>query len=302
MRVVITGAGGQLGRELLEAYAGHDVTGLTHEQLDVADEDAVHTAVADLRPDLVVHAAAWTDVDGCERDPDRAHAVNALGPWWLARAGRERQVPVVLVSTDYVFGGRGPGDAVPYTEFDPIAPINAYGRSKAAGEQLVRQTLPEHYIVRTSWVFGRHGTNFVKTMQRLGAERDEVRVVDDQIGSPTYAADLAVAIRELAASGRFGTYHRTNSGACSWFELAAETFRIADLPVDLRPQGSHELDRLAPRPRWSVLSNRHTELVGFTPMPTWQAALRRMLRDERSPDDVSADDVPSGTRAPVGQP
>jgi dTDP-4-dehydrorhamnose reductase len=279
MRVVVTGAGGQLGRELLEAYIGHDVTGLSHEQLDVADADAVHAAIEDARPDLVVHAAAWTDVDGCERDPDRAHAVNALGPWWLARACRDVGAALVLLSSDYVFGAEGASQGHPYTEFDPVAPINAYGRSKAAGEQLVRETLPEHYIVRTSWVFGRHGANFVKTMLRLAAERDEVRVVDDQVGSPTYAGDLAAAIRELSLSGRFGTFHRTNSGTCSWFELAARTFELTGTRVRVHPQRSGELDRPAPRPAWSVLSNRHAELAGFTTMPPWQEALRRLLEE-----------------------
>jgi dTDP-4-dehydrorhamnose reductase len=280
LHVVITGAGGQLGHELVQAYGDHQVTGLGRDRLDVTDEAAVHAAVAELGPDLVVHAAAWTDVDGCERDPDRAHVVNALGAWWLARACRDRGAPLVYLSTDYVFGGHGgEGDRRPYTEFDVLAPINVYGRSKAAGEQLVRATTDQHYIVRTSWVFGRHGGNFVKTMLRLAAQGGEVRVVDDQVGSPTYATDLARAIRELSVSGRFGTYHRTNSGTCSWFDLAAETFRLAGESVDLRRQGSDELDRPATRPAWSVLSNRHAELVGFAAMPTWKDALRRMLQE-----------------------
>jgi dTDP-4-dehydrorhamnose reductase len=289
MHVVITGAGGQLGHELVKVYDGHPVTGLTHDQLDVAEEAAVNAAVEELRPDLVVHAAAWTDVDGCERDPDRAHVVNALGAWWLARACRARGAPIVVLSTDYVFGGHGDDDRRPYTEFDVPAPVNAYGHSKAAGEQLVRAATDQHYIVRTSWVFGGHGGNFVKTMLRLAAERNEVRVVADQVGSPTYAADLARAIHELSVSGRFGTYHRTNRGACSWFDLAAETFRLAGMDVDLQRQHSAELDRPAPRPSWSVLSNRHTELTGFRTMPSWQDGLRRVLQELGAAATTSAE-------------
>jgi dTDP-4-dehydrorhamnose reductase len=274
---MITGAAGQLGQDLVGAYGDHQVTGVTHDELDVAEEHAVRHLVDAVRPDLIVHAAAWTDVDGCEGDADRAHAVNALGPWGLARACRDRATPMVLVSTDYVFGGGPDRSSRPYTEFDPIAPVNEYGRSKAAGEILVRQTLPQHYIVRTSWVFGVHGGNFVKTMLRVGAGSAQVRVVDDQFGSPTYAADLAAAVRDISLSGRFGTYHRTNQGVCSWFQLAAETFARTGMSVDLQPRCSDELDRAALRPSWSVLSNRHAEVTGFAAMPSWQDGLQRML-------------------------
>lgn len=285
MRVLITGAGGQLGLDLLDAYEGYDVVGLTHAQLDVSVEPDVMGAVRDLEPDLVVHAAAWTDVDGCERDPDRAHVVNALGPWWLSRACDLVGAAMVLVSTDYVFDGKGVGGAVeagepqPYTEFDPLDPLNQYGRSKAAGEQLVRATLREHYVVRTAWVNGARGSNFVRTMLRVGRERGAARVVDDQVGSPTFTRDLAAAIRELAVSGRFGTYHRTNTGVCSWFELAAATYELSGLDVDLTAIKSTELQRPAPRPAYSVLSNRHSLLSGLSPLPPWRDGLARLLAE-----------------------
>jgi dTDP-4-dehydrorhamnose reductase len=283
VRVLVTGAGGQLGLDLLDAFAGQEVVGLTHADLDVADEPAVWAAVRDHAPDLVVHAGAWTDVDGCEDDPERAHRVNALGSWWVARACEAAGAAMVMVSTDYVFDGEGGashgGDAAPYTEFQSIDPLNAYGRSKAAGEQLVRQTLPAHYVVRTAWVCGARGKNFVRTMLRVGHERGEARVVDDQLGSPTFTRDLAAAIRELAVTGRYGTYHRTNRGTCSWYELAAATYELAGIEVDLQPMSSDQLDRPAPRPAYSVLSDRHSVSSGLAPLPHWREGLRDLLEE-----------------------
>ncbi len=260
--------------------------GLTEHDLDVTREAPVVAAVRDHEPDLIVHAAAWTDVDGCERDPDRAHGVNALGTWWVARACQLVDATMLYVSTDYVFDGQGlrdpDGNPRPYSEFDPTVPLNAYGRSKEAGERLVRQTLAEHYIVRTSWLSGARGRNFVRTMLRLGEERgrsEPIVVVDDQVGSPTFTRDLAAAMRELAVTGRFGTYHRTNRGVCSWYEFAAAIFELAGLDVDLRPSRSSELDRPATRPAYSVLSDRHSALCGLKEMPHWRAGLARLLEE-----------------------
>ncbi|MFN2556525.1 MAG: dTDP-4-dehydrorhamnose reductase [Nitriliruptorales bacterium] len=286
MKVLVTGSGGQLGLDLVDAFADHDVVGLAESDLDVADEAAVVAAVRDHEPHLVVHTGAWTDVDGCERDPDRAHRVNALGTWWVARACRLVDATMVYVSTDYVFDGRGRRDASgqlrPYTEFDPPEPLNIYGQTKQAGEQLIRQTLSEHYVVRTSWLCGARGRNFVRTMLRLGEEQGRARVVDDQIGSPTFTRDLAAAIRELAVTGRFGTYHRTNSGTCSWYQFAAAIFELTDLDVDLQPMGSSELERPAPRPAYSVLSERHSVLSGLQSMPHWREGLSRLLEELQS--------------------
>ncbi len=283
MTVLITGAGGQLGKDLLDAFAEHHPVGRTRAQLDVGDEAAVWAAVEELRPAIVINAAAWTDVDGCEGDPARAHRANALGPWWLARACRALGGTLVTVSTDYVFDGDAPtgpdGHRRGWSEFDALAPINAYGRSKAAGEQLVRETLPDHHIVRTAWVAGARGGNFVRTMLRVGRERGRVAVVDDQHGSPTFTRDLADAIRRLVVSGRHGTVNITNQGWCSWFELAAATFELADLDVELTPQPSSALDRPAPRPAWSVLEGTHAEAMGIGPLPHWREGLRALLRE-----------------------
>jgi dTDP-4-dehydrorhamnose reductase len=285
VRAIVTGAEGQLGLDLVDHLVamGDTVAGLDHAELDVTDEPAVWGAVRDHRPDVVFHCAAWTDVDGCEADPDRAHRVNALGSWWLARACAAAGATLVLVSTDHVFGGASgaaaAGDRRHYTEFDAVAPVNAYGRSKAAGEELVRATLAQHHIVRTAWVCGARGSNFVRTMLRIGRERGEARVVDDQVGSPTFTRDLAVALREVAVSGRYGTWHRTNSGICSWFDLAAATYELAGLDVELTRMSSDDLDRPAPRPAYSVLSNRHAELSGLSAMPPWRDGLAALLAE-----------------------
>lgn len=283
MDVVVTGADGQLGQQLLADWGDDDVTGLGRADLDVSDEGAVLATVLELAPDVVVNCAAWTAVDACEDDPERAHRVNALGPWWLARACRAVGARLVHLSTDYVFGGdppSGPGGAPRgWTEFDPVDPRSVYGRTKAAGEHLVRATLREHHVVRTAWVCGAHGRNFVTTMLELAERGGPVRVVDDQHGSPTFTADLARALREIAASDRYGTWHRTNAGHTSWHGLAAAVFELAGHDVDLGPQPTSALDRPAPRPTWSVLDATHATTAGLTVLPPWQDGLRRMLEE-----------------------
>ncbi len=283
MRVLVTGAGGQLGLDLLDAFADHEVVGLTHAQLDVTDEAAVDGAVSRLRPALVVNAAAWTDVDGCEADPERAHRANALAPWWLARACERVGATFVTFSTDYVFGGvapAGPGGAPRgYVEEDAVAPLSVYGRSKAAGERLVRETLPAHHIVRTAWVSGARGRNFVATMLRLAEAGGPIRVVDDQTGSPTTTRDLAAAVRHLAVSGRYGTVHLVNEGMATWFDVAAAVFAATGRSVDLAPQPSSAAGRPAPRPAWSVLDTTHARTFGIGPLPHWQDGLERLLAE-----------------------
>lgn len=276
MRVVVTGAGGQLGRELVAALAGHEVTGLDRRAVDVGDRDAVLQAVTARSPDVVVHAAAWTDVDGCERDPDRAYRVNALGTRHVAEAARLAGAHLCYVSTDYVFAG---DEQRAYTEWDEPRPRSAYGRSKLGGE---RELGPGDTVVRTSWLCGRHGRNFVKTMLLLAAEQDEIRVVDDQHGSPTFAADLAGAVRRLAVARLPGTYHVTNAGHTTWFTLARETLAAAGMePEKVRPVATAELDppRPAPRPAWSVLDNAALRLSGLPLLPDYHEPLERLVRE-----------------------
>lgn len=278
MRVLITGAGGQLGTDLMTAFADDEVVGLTRAELDVTHEPAVEAAVRDHAPDLVVHAAAYTKVDACEEETDLAWQTNAIASWWLARACDRAGAAMVYISTDYVFDGRA---GRPYTEFDRTNPQSMYGRSKEGGEQLVRQALEAHYVVRTSWVQGTAGSNFVKTMLRLGAERGALSVVDDQTGSPTFTFDLAPAIRRLAVSGRFGTYHLTNRGHCTWFEFAKAIFDEAGLTVDLTPTDTATFGAPAPRPAFSVLDNCMAGLTGLEPLPDWQTSLKRLVAELR---------------------
>jgi dTDP-4-dehydrorhamnose reductase len=281
MKVLLTGAGGQVGRELRRVFGQDDLLAVNRRELDITDEMEVAETISTFRPDAVVNAAAWTDVDACETDEEEAHRQNATGPWNLARACARQHATLVHISTDYVFSDPAPldeqGEARGWTELDPIAPANAYGRSKAAGEQLIREVLERHHIVRTSWVNGVSGSNFVRTMLRLARERGSVEVVDDQVGSPTFSSDLADAIRELVLARWYGTIHRTNSGWCSWFDLATETFELADLEIETGRTSSDRFARPAPRPRWSVLDNGRASALGLSPLPTWQEGLRRTL-------------------------
>jgi dTDP-4-dehydrorhamnose reductase len=313
MHVAVTGAGGQLGVDLVEAFAavgeaegggpsdagqtdGVTVTALDHETLDVADRDQVHATIRELAPGVVVNAAAWTDVDGCEADEDRCHRVNALGPWWLAQACAETGATLVHVSTDYVFSGAAPtgpgGRPRGWTEFDPVAPANAYGRAKAAAEELIRTTLHEHHIVRTAWLSGAQGANFVRTMLELGATRDRIEVVTDQVSSPTVTRDLAAATVEVVAHGQYGTVHRTNQGRCTRADLARAVFELAGLDVEVVDTTSVRMARPAPRPTWSVLDDRHARTQGFSELPHWRDGLRRLLLELGA---VTADDDPDPT-------
>jgi dTDP-4-dehydrorhamnose reductase len=282
MKVLVTGAGGQLGHDLLEAFAGDDVVGLTRADLDVTDEPAVVAAVRDHAPDLVVHAAAFTKVDACESEPEVAWRVNALGAWWVARACSLAEADLVYLSTDYVFDGTA---GRPYTEFDMPNPQSMYGRSKEAGEQLVRQAHHRHYIIRTSWVQGPAGGNFVKTMLRLGRERDALQVVDDQTGSPPFTFDLATAIRQVAVTGRHGTWHLTNGGACTWFEFARAIFDEAGITVDVSPIDTATYGAPAPRPAYSVLDNCLARETGLAPLPSWQDSLKQLIAQLSDRDD-----------------
>jgi dTDP-4-dehydrorhamnose reductase len=276
MRVLITGAAGQLGHDLQQAFgdAGDDVTALGRGDLDVTDRDAVRAAVEAATPQVVVHSAAFTKVDACETEPETAWAVNTTGSWWVAQACERIGATMVYLSTDYVFDGT---NGRPYTEYDQVNPQSIYGRSKEAGEQKVRETLDDHYIVRTSWVHGAHGGNFAKTMLRLGRERGAVSVVDDQTGAPTFTFDLAPQIRRLVETGCTGTYHLTNAGHCTWFEFARAIFELAGLGVDLTPTDTATFAAPAPRPLHSVLDNLMARQIGLPPMPTWESSLKDLV-------------------------
>lgn len=277
MRVLITGAGGQVGRELVTAFEGaghHEVIGVDHGAVDVADRDAVLGAITSTRPDAVVHSAAWTAVDACEGDPERAYLVNALGTRHVAEGARRVGAPVFYVSTDYVFDG---SKADPYTEWDPTAPASVYGASKLAGE---RELDPGSTVIRTSWVCGFHGGNMVKTILRLAGEHDTLSFVADQRGHPTFADDLAGMIMRLVVEHRPGLFHVTNQGAVNWYEFAREVLLAAGSdPERVRPVATADLQppRPAPRPANSVLDNAALRLSGVPLLDDFRVPLARLV-------------------------
>ena len=275
MLTLITGAGGMLGHDLVRRFPAGTVA-LPSAILDVTDFTAVRAALRKHKPDVVVHAAAYTDVDGCERDSERAFRVNALGARNVAQAAEESGAAVLHVSTDYVFDGF---KADAYREFDATGPLSVYGSSKLAGEELVRAVNHRHYIVRTAWLFGRHGKNFVDMIVRLGKESEEVRIVDDQRGSPTYTAHLAAGIAEIVEKGRYGVYHVTNSGCCSRFEFAREILRLSGGRARLVAIRTDEYPVPARRPANSTLDNMVMRLEGMKPMAPWQEALAEYLQE-----------------------
>jgi len=278
MKILITGAGGQLGRDLQihgEAQ-GDEVVAATRATLDVGDRDAVYQAITGVQPDVVIHAAAWTAVDACESDPDKAYRVNALASRWIADASRRVGAHLVAVSTDYVFDGTKDD---PYVEWDRPNPRSVYGRSKWGGEQEIAAHAPGASVVRTSWVCGEHGGNMVKTVLKL-AERPELAFVDDQRGHPSFTADLAVGIRRLAAARVPGLFHMTNQGAVSWFEFVQAILESAGHdPAKVRPIKTADLDppRPAPRPANSVLDNAALRLGGMPLLPHYRESLDRLV-------------------------
>jgi dTDP-4-dehydrorhamnose reductase len=266
-----------LGYDLLAALDGRDVTALTRGELDVTDAVAVSSAVAG--HDVVINAAAYTDVDGAEAAEDTAHLVNAVGPENLARAASEHGAVLVQVSTDYVFDGIA---TEPYDEDTPRVPVSAYGRTKADGERLVEQHAGDRsYIVRAAWLYGEHGKNFPATMLRLARDRDEVQVITDQIGQPTWTRDLAEQIVRLVDSGApFGRYHGTNAGSVSWYDFARAVFGNAGLDPDrVKPTDSSTFVRPAPRPAFSVLGHAAWRRAGIEPLRDWDIALREAMSE-----------------------
>jgi dTDP-4-dehydrorhamnose reductase len=278
-RVLVTGAGGQIGREVVQAFAGDDVIAADHADLDVSDREAVLQAITSTTPDTVVHAGAWTAVDACEGDPDRAFRVNAIGSRNIAEAARRVDAWLCYLSTDYVFDGTKPE---PYHEWDTPNPVSVYGRSKLGGE---REIGPDSTIVRTSWVCGLHGNNMVKAILRLAQEHEKLTFVDDQRGQPSFADDLAPMIRRLVVDRRPGVFHVTNQGAVSWFEFARTVLEVADLdPGRVRPIPTADLHppRPAPRPANSVLDNAALRFSGLPLLPDYRQPLERLIRQLQS--------------------
>lgn len=278
MKVLVTGGKGQLGVDVTTIFQqqGHVVFAYGRNDLNITDSLQVHEVIQSHRPDVVIHSAAFTQVDQAETDVERAYLVNALGTRNVSVSAEKIGAKIVYVSTDYVFDGKG---KTPYNEFATTNPQSIYGKSKLAGEVFIRDLSRQFFIVRTSWVYGNHGQNFVKTMLNLAKERDELSVVHDQVGSPTYTVDLAYFLEELVCTENYGIYHATNTGHCSWYEFAKAIFEEAGLSqIRVNPVTTEQFKRPAPRPAYSVMDHMAIRLNGMRDLPVWREALRVFLK------------------------
>jgi len=276
MRILVTGAKGQLGLDVVKELSRRNIDhkGIDIDDCDITDRAAVFATIEEYAPTAVIHCAAYTAVDKAEDEPELCHKINAEGTRYIAEACCLANAKMIYISTDYVFLGDGEHF---YETTDKTAPVSVYGKTKLAGEEAVREVLEKYFIVRISWVFGQNGNNFVKTMLRLGKERSELNVVCDQIGSPTYTANLAPLLCDMCESDKYGVYHATNEGTCSWAEFAQEIFRQAEMDVKVNPIASSEYPTKAVRPFNSRLSKSSLDDDGFGRLAKWEDALQRFL-------------------------
>ena len=279
MKVLVTGVGGQLGYDVCKELdrLGIENKGADVQDFDLTDGDAVMAAVKAYAPDAIIHCAAYTNVEKAESMPEVCADVNGMGTLNMVRAALKVNAKLMYISTDYVFSGEGDE---PFQVNDPYDPQNVYGLTKAQGEEAVRSLMQRYFIIRTAWVFGKNGRNFVKTMLRLGAEKDQLNVVCDQFGSPTYTPDLARLMCEMIRTNRYGVYHATNEGFCSWADFAAEIMRQSGRKCRIHPVTTEEYNSPTKRPANSRLSKRNLDEAGFSRLPAWQDALARYLAEE----------------------
>jgi len=292
VRVLIIGAGGLLGKALLEEWHFDHIVGVGSRDADIRDPRQLRKLFARCQPDWTVLAAAYTDVDGCEKDPDRAYQVNCVGAIHVARAAREAGSRLLFLSTDYVFDG---SKCTPYETDDPVEPINAYGRSKAEAEKELAEIFPDCCLVRTSWLFGAHSKCFPNTILEMAQSQKKLSVVTDQKGSPTFNRDLARTIVQLVRANARGTIHATNAGECTWYEFASEVLRTVGL-VDVRIEAirSEDLARPAARPKYSVLSGTSLERYGVRMRP-WRETIREYLADRQRASCGTSDSLRTTT-------
>lgn len=279
MKIVVTGANGQLGQELVRQLrqTNFELYPFTKSDLDITNENIVNEVITKIEPDIIINAAAYTKVDQAEVEEETAYLVNAFGQRNLAVAAEKVGAKVCYISTDYVFDGNS---TVPYREYDKTNPLGVYGKSKLVGEELTKSLCSRYFIVRTAWVYGEFGQNFVKTMLRLAKEKEEINVVKDQIGSPTYTVDLASFIIDLVQTEKFGIYHCTNSGYCSWYEFAVAIFEESNIMMRVNPITTKQFPRPAERPKYSVLDNFAMKVNGFSMLRHWREALKEFLKSD----------------------
>ncbi|WP_160044158.1 dTDP-4-dehydrorhamnose reductase [Paenibacillus sp. USDA918EY] len=282
MRVLVTGASGLLGKDVVALFQqkGHEVMGCSRSELDITNLEQCQQVIGGFQPDSIIHCAAYTAVDAAETDVDGAYKVNAVGTRNVAVAAEKIGAKLVYISTDYVFNGRSP---VPYQEYDNTDPQSVYGKSKRAGEVLTQSLSSRYFIVRTSWVYGLHGNNFVKTMLRLGQEKPQLSVVNDQKGSPTYTVDLARFLEELIHTEKYGIYHGSNSGDCTWFEFTQAIFEEAQklgfkITAQVEPCTTEQFPRPAPRPANSVMDHLSIRTNALTDLRPWREGLIDFLK------------------------
>ncbi|MBQ3114295.1 MAG: dTDP-4-dehydrorhamnose reductase [Phascolarctobacterium sp.] len=276
MKVLVTGVGGQLGYDVVKELDKRDIDcmGADKAEFDITDYDATYKFIADYMPDAVIHCSAYTAVDNAEDEPELCHLVNAVGTENIAKICKEIDAKMVYISTDYVFDGTKEG----FYEVDDVPnPINVYGKTKLAGEKAVQEILYKYFIVRISWVFGINGNNFVKTMLRLGKEHGELNVVADQIGSPTYTEDLASLLVDMVKTDKYGIYHATNEGECSWAEFAEEIFKVAGMHVKVNHITSNEYQTKAKRPINSRMSKENLNEKNFKKLPFWKNSIKKYI-------------------------
>jgi dTDP-4-dehydrorhamnose reductase len=289
LKILITGANGQLGTDLVKLLEKHEVVPLTHDDVDITDLVSLKKMCVDNKPEVIINTAAYVRVDDCETNQDLAFKVNALGARNVAVIAEGLGAKLVQISTDYVFGGENPSMTTPYTEFDDPVPLNVYGKSKLAGEEFVRHLCHQYFIVRASGLFGVAGSsgkggNFIETILRLAKERDKITVVDDQIFSPTYTPDLADKIAQLMTSELYGIYHITNSGSCSWYEFAREALKLTGSRTPILPIKSDQYPQKAKRPKYSVLGHSSLKLLGWDDLKGWEQALSKYIKEKQSRD------------------
>lgn len=277
MKIFVTGAKGQLGIDIINAFSDKNcITACDIDTLDITNINDTVGAIKEDKPDLIINCAAYTNVDACEENVDTAYKVNAIGARNLAVAALETNSRLLHISTDFVFDGIG---SSPYIEFDRANPLSVYGKSKLAGEELIREICHKHFILRTAWLYGKNGNNFVKTMLKLSKNNKVIKVVDDQVGSPTFTGDLISAIKVISNSEAYGTYHTTNNGQCSWNEFAKKIFEYAGInSMEVNPITSEELNRPAKRPKYSVLKNYMLELQFDYNMRNWEEGLEEFFK------------------------
>ena len=281
MKILVTGVNGQLGYDVIrrlevlsKEIENLEFTGVDIKDFDLTDYEETRNYITNYRPDVIVHCAAYTAVDRAEDETDLCFRVNVTGTENIAKVCREIDAKLIYISTDYVFSNAGD---TPHNIDDEKSPINYYGETKLLGENKVKELVDKYFIVRTSWVFGVNGSNFVKNMLKLGSEKDEISVVADQVGSPTYTVDLAVLLCEMLFTEKYGTYHATNEGYCSWYEFACEIFRIAKIEVEVVSVSSEEYITKAKRSKNSRLSKKSLNDNGFNRLPNWKVALTQYI-------------------------